>query len=197
MTHTILSQSNYSVRRTFIELNVSSGEVPLKRCNTWDGSLSCVSPSDCDDAASETTSFGSANEELLSDETSENSSVQADAEHPPQLSADDHERTPAPFFSNMRASSAEWCPQNWIPSQDHQDLAPAAGSPVCKFSSECYSKRCRFAHPTADGALRSDIPRNCVGLRPCKYGSTCFNLNREHRQRFRHTEDDGDVSADH
>lgn len=151
------SQSNYSVRRTFIELDECS-VAPLKRCNTWDGSLSWGSRSDVDDAESESTTFGSGRDDLLSD---------TDAE----LSSD---------------AVAEEQPLNGTTSADTMQTAAPQ---FCKFGGECYSKRCRFVHPTADGLARSGVPRNCVGLRPCKYGAMCFNQNKEHRQRFRHSED--------
>merc|ERR1712083_139641 len=74
----VISESNYVVRNTFIELSGATTERHLKRSNTWNGPLTDGSQSDCGDLRSEETTFDSDCEELLSDWTQDNSSATTD-----------------------------------------------------------------------------------------------------------------------
>lgn len=182
----MLAQSTYSVRRTFIELDECewSDEVPVKRrSNTWDCSMSWGSRSDSGDAESEATSCGGIIEELLSDETSDDSSVEADAEYPPQLPTTDGQVA--------REASLDDMPSHGMDASDAAvvsslEVVQLVAPKFCKFGAECYSKRCRFDHP--DRIMLSGVPGNSVGQRPCKNGSQCSNYNKEHRQRFKHAD---------
>merc|ERR1711920_822179 len=40
---------------------------------------------------------------------------------------------------------------------------------MCRFGSECFSKRCRFAHPSSDGVPRLNSNRTPLAPRPCKH----------------------------
>merc|ERR1712187_613223 len=59
---------------------------------------------------------------------------------------------------------------------------------MCRFGSECFSKRCRFAHPSSDGVPRLNSNRTGLAPRPCKHGAMCLNFTVEHRRRFKHPE---------
>jgi len=77
-----MSQPNYSVQRTFINFDMIADEVevPRKRSSTWDGTMSCGSCSDHEEADNCSTSSGSAGDAPLSDGTVCDSIVEVDSE---------------------------------------------------------------------------------------------------------------------
>jgi len=123
---------------------------------------------------SETTSCGAGREELLTEDGSDDSSVEADVE-------DLTEEVPASSASDEEAAATRWSDIS------DSDVPPPSVPKLCKFGSECYSKRCRFVHPARESTV-DGVPRNLVSLRPCKHGCECRNFKEEHRRRFRHPE---------
>jgi len=94
-----MSQTNYSVQRTFISFDDKSDQITRKRSNTWDGAMSDGSREKDDEAdvcQTSTRSTGSVVDEAFSDGTLDTYVVEADAED-----------TQAAFFVPMQKADTE------------------------------------------------------------------------------------------